>query len=70
MKSVSYYSYVSDGSPVTSITVNQAPSGAYLYGLVVNGLSTGTSTDGYNLSPCPNYLTDFIPFQTVTLTAS
>ncbi len=52
----SYYSYVSDGSPVTSITVNQAPSGsAYLTGLVVNGHTSGTSIDSENLSPCPNY---------------
>ncbi len=54
--------YVSDGSPVTSITVNQDPSGPYLYGLVVNGLSSGASLDGYILKPCPAYDTGFIQF--------
>ncbi len=48
-------SYVSDGiSPITSIAINVSPNG-YLYGLVVNGLASGPSIDGFTLSPVPNY---------------
>ncbi len=67
-----YFSYVSDGSPVTSITVNQAPLsfGSYLYGLVANGLSGTPNSDGGTNRPCPNDSTGFIFKQTVTLTAS
>ncbi len=64
-----YYSYVSDGSPITSITINQDPLNGYLYGLVVNGLSSGTNTDVYPMNPCPNLSTGFTFKQTVTLTA-
>ncbi len=49
-----YHSYVSDGfSKVSSITFNESSTG-YLYGVVVNGIKSGTSTDGYSLSPLPN----------------
>jgi hypothetical protein len=52
-----YYSYVSDGfSPITSVTFNQSSTG-YLYGVVVNGIKSGTSTDSITLSPVPNYHT-------------
>jgi hypothetical protein len=54
-KDSGYWSYVSDRSLVTRITINQDSSGAYLYGLVVNGLSSGTNIDSYPLNPCPNY---------------
>ncbi len=66
-----YNSYVSDSiSPITHITVNQDLTGAYLYGLVVNGLSSGTSTDGLVLSPAPNLSLGYTLKETVTLTAS
>jgi hypothetical protein len=66
-----YYSYVGDESSITSITVNQDPTGNYLYALVVNGRDSGISPDSaYVLSPCPNYSTDSTLLQTVTLTAS
>lgn len=52
-----YHSYVSDGlSKVSSITFNESSTG-YLYGVVVNGIKSGTSTDGISLSPVPNYIT-------------
>lgn len=52
-----YYSYISDGISVpTTIAVHQSASG-YLYGLVVNGITSGTSTDGLSLYPCPDYST-------------
>lgn len=47
-----YYSYVSDGvSAVVSIDVNYGA--GYIFALVVNGITSGTSSDGYTLSQCP-----------------
>jgi hypothetical protein len=65
-----YFSYVSDRSPVTSITVNHDLTSSYLYGLVVNGLDSVTFSDGTIMRPCPNYSTGFTFKQTVILTAS
>lgn len=39
-----------------------------MYGIVVNGISSGTSTDGYALRPLPNYWKTNTTFlQTVTI---
>ena len=66
-----YWSYVSDGlSAVQNITFNQSSTG-YLYGIVVNGIKSGKSTDGYNLNPVPNYNTTGTTFnKTVTIAST
>ncbi len=49
---------MTDGSPIISIQVNQDPTGAYFYGMSVNGLiSVGNNGDGYPNDPSLNYPT-------------
>jgi hypothetical protein len=55
-------------NPITTISVNEG--NGYLYSLTVNGITSGTTVQGRQISPCPNYQSGSSFLQTVTLSST